>query len=40
MKEAVGHKGSNCPFSSAIQPILISDSSDDASDNNNSDEEE
>jgi hypothetical protein len=40
MKEAVGHKGSNCPYSSAIQPIEISDSSDAASDNINSDDEE
>ncbi len=23
IKEAVGHKGSNCPYSSAIQPIVI-----------------
>jgi hypothetical protein len=30
MKEAVGHKGSNCPYSSAVAPIVISDSDDDA----------
>jgi hypothetical protein len=30
VKEAVGHKGSNCPYSSAVAPIVISDSDNDA----------
>ena len=39
MKEAVGHKGSNCPYSSAVAPIVILDSDDDG-DSKSSDESE
>jgi hypothetical protein len=38
IKEAIGHKGSNCPYSSSIDPIVITDSEGDNDESSDEDE--
>jgi hypothetical protein len=38
INEAIGHKGSNCPYSSSIDPIVITDSEGDNEESSDDDE--